>query len=198
MIQQFDDTSRALVDAAHRVLETDGPDGLTVRRIAAAAGVSTMNLYSRFDGKHGVINELYATGHRKLAARLGAVPRTDDVVTDVLAILREYREFSIEYRSYYRVMFETSTASNFRPTDAAIAVADQSLDLLAERLQAAYDDGQLSPIDGWTASKAAAWLWSVAHGSVSLEVYGTGTDRIDWSELFTTGLEVAFAGLANH
>ena len=51
MIRSHDDTSRALLAAAHRLLAEDGPEALTVRRIANEAGMSTMNVYSRFGGK---------------------------------------------------------------------------------------------------------------------------------------------------
>ena len=49
----------------------EGPGALTVRRIAAAAGMSTMNVYSRFGGKDGVLDELFVDGFRRLGAHDG-------------------------------------------------------------------------------------------------------------------------------
>ena len=80
MNRHYDGTSEALLTAAHRLLAEDGPEALTVRRIAGEAGMSTMNVYSRFGGKDGVIDELYADGYRRLVADIDAVPSTDDVV----------------------------------------------------------------------------------------------------------------------
>ena len=65
-----DETSDALLAAAHHLLSTVGAEALTVRRIANEAGMSTMNVYSRFGGKDGVIDELYADGYRRLVERL--------------------------------------------------------------------------------------------------------------------------------
>ena len=59
-------TREALLAAAHDLLATEGPAALTVRRIAAAAGMSTMNVYSRFGGKDGVLDELFIDGFRRL------------------------------------------------------------------------------------------------------------------------------------
>ena len=60
-----------------------------MRRIAAAAGCSTMGLYSRFGGKDGVVDELYAEGFERLidgdAAR---TPPTDDPLADLRAAAR--------------------------------------------------------------------------------------------------------------
>ena len=70
--------ARALLTAAHDLSASDGPTALTVRRIAGAAGVSTMNVYSRFGGKDGVLDELFAEGFRRLGERMERHPSTDD------------------------------------------------------------------------------------------------------------------------
>jgi AcrR family transcriptional regulator len=38
----------ALLEAAAGILETEGPDALSVRRIAATAGVAPMGVYNHF------------------------------------------------------------------------------------------------------------------------------------------------------
>jgi len=48
-----------LVDAALRVVEEHGLGELTVRRIAEAAGTSTMSVYSRFGGRDGMLEAVY-------------------------------------------------------------------------------------------------------------------------------------------
>ena len=45
-----------------------------MRRIAAAAGMSTMNVYSRFGGKDGVLDELFIDGFRRLGDEMGEPP----------------------------------------------------------------------------------------------------------------------------
>ena len=86
-----DDTRAALLAAAHDLLATEGPAALTVRRIAAAAGVSTMNVYSRFGGKDGVLDELFVDGFRRLADEMVDAPTTDDPLADLGSAARAYR-----------------------------------------------------------------------------------------------------------
>ena len=81
-----DGVGRALLAAAHRLLAEDGPSALTVRRLAAAAGVSTMNVYSRFGGKDGVVEELFVDGFRRLSAQMAHAPVTDDPFADLSAV----------------------------------------------------------------------------------------------------------------
>ena len=63
----------ALLEAAADILETEGPDALSVRRIAAAAGVAPMGVYNHFESKSGIIEALFIQGFERLAAALHAV-----------------------------------------------------------------------------------------------------------------------------
>ncbi len=45
---------RELVTAAETVLVRDGPGALTVRAVAAEAGIAPMGVYNRFGGKDGL------------------------------------------------------------------------------------------------------------------------------------------------
>src|SRR5690349_14518642 len=101
-----DETHAAILEAASRVLATDGPAALTVRRIAAEAGGSTMNLYSRFGGKDGVVDALFIEGFRRLAAQVTEAEDTDDPVEDLRRCAGCYRRFALENPTYYAVMFD--------------------------------------------------------------------------------------------
>ena len=92
MIRSQDETSEALLAAAHRLLATTGPESLTRCRIATEAGMSTMNVDSRFGGKDGVIDELYADGYRRLMGALDSVPTTDDIPGDLIRVAHAYRD----------------------------------------------------------------------------------------------------------
>ncbi|MFP5486932.1 MAG: TetR/AcrR family transcriptional regulator, partial [Acidimicrobiia bacterium] len=104
MNRPSDETSEALLRAAHRLLAEDGPEALTVRKIAHAADMSTMNVYSRFGGKDGVIDELYADGYRRLFAEVDAIPTTDDIPSDLVEVAVTYRAWSIANPRYYAIM----------------------------------------------------------------------------------------------
>ena len=65
--------SRAAVDLLHE----HGPDALQTRKIAGAAGTSTMAVYTHFGGMRGLIAEVAAEGLRQFDAAL-AMPQTAD------------------------------------------------------------------------------------------------------------------------
>lgn len=195
MIRRRDKTSAALIEAARTILEADGPEGLTVRRIAAEAGMSTMNVYSRFNGKDGVIDELYADGYRRLADALGAVPATGDVVIDIVGTMAAYRMFAVENPTYYRIMFRTAAVSNFHPSDESSELAYSCLESLARRITIAQERGEIAIHDGWSPVEIAGWIWATCHGLVALEMSDVSVPEVSWDRSFEHGSQAAVRGL---
>src|SRR5688572_18117224 len=83
---------RLLLDAASQLLLAEGPQALTMRRIAGEVGCSTTVLYTLFGDKHGLANALYLEGFARLRQRLEAVERGDDPLAYLGALGRAYRE----------------------------------------------------------------------------------------------------------
>jgi AcrR family transcriptional regulator len=184
-----DDSRVAILDAANRLLADEGPSALTVRRIAAEAGGSTMNVYSRFGGKEGVLDALFREGFERLAATMRRGKQTTDSLADLRRCARTYRTFALENPTYYSVMFDRS-AHDFRPTLDAHLVAATTLDMLAEKVQRAIDDGRLAG----NAADIAADLWAANHGLVSLELQGIGPKHIDWSRRHAETIDALLVG----
>ncbi len=184
-----------LLDAARAILESNGPEGLTVRRIAAAAGMSTMNVYSRFEGKTGVIDELYADGYRRLAGALQSVPTTSSTGDDVVAALHAYREFAVENSAYYQLMFRSTALPRFEPTPESAAIACTCLYSLCARIELGQARGDFRRYDDWSSDEIATWLWATAHGLVSIEMYELDNERVSSERIFEYGIETAIRGL---
>ena len=128
-----------------------------MRRIAAAAGMSTMNVYSRFGGKDGVLDELFVDGFRRLAAEMEDSPSTDDPLADLRQCGACYRQFARENATYYSLMFDR-VVPDFEPSAAAKATALATLGQVAGRVQRAMDAGLLRPGDAFTVASRAVGL----------------------------------------
>ncbi|AGL26136.1 transcriptional repressor [Mycobacterium tuberculosis CAS/NITR204] len=74
-----------LLHAGVRLLDDHGPDALQTRKVAAAAGTSTMAVYTHFGGMRGLIAAIAEEGLRQFDVAL-TVPQTADPVADLLAI----------------------------------------------------------------------------------------------------------------
>jgi len=163
-----DTTGEALMRAAAELLATEGPEALTVRRISATAGCSTMGLYSRFGGKDGVIERLWLDGFTRLRAAVEASPVTDDPLHDLEQIGVTYRRWALENATSYGIMF-TRSVPDFVPSAEAKEVSIRTFAVVVDAVRRAQAKGhfpEAQPED------IAQVLWAMSHGSASLEIAG--------------------------
>jgi AcrR family transcriptional regulator len=158
---------RLVLDAASRLLEAEGPDALTMRRIAAAAGCSTSVLYTMFGGKSGVAEGLWREGFERLRQALEQA-EGDDPLARLAAMGRAYRTNALANRAYYAVMFQRPIPG-FQPSAEAYEESLRPLRLLVDAVADCIRAGVFRDADP---AHVAGVLWAAAHGAVSLELAG--------------------------
>ncbi|MEN9645326.1 MAG: hypothetical protein RL238_1995 [Actinomycetota bacterium] len=188
----LDDVGRSLLDTASRLLAEEGAGALTVRRIASGSGMSTMNVYSRFGGKHGVVEHLFLEGFGLLAATMMEVPVTDDPVADLTTCGLRYRAFAFEHPTLYSVMFEKAVP-DYEPGEAALASGLATLEHLATRIERCIAAGRFRAGDPM---HLAGIVWSTCHGAVSLELKQKRHIPLDWEAVFRDSCATVVRGLA--
>lgn len=158
----------AILDAASRLLVSEGPAALTVRRISGEVGCSTKVIYTIFGGKEGLGEALWREGFGRFERRLLAVPCQDDPLADLRAGLGAYRDYALAEPDYYRVMF-MGAMPGFKPGPEAAQAAKRTLEMLVVAVRNCLEPGLLR---GGTAEEIAELLWMAVHGAVSLEISG--------------------------
>ncbi|MFZ4809993.1 MAG: TetR/AcrR family transcriptional regulator [Ilumatobacteraceae bacterium] len=180
---------RALLDAATQLLEDEGPEALSVRRICTAANVAPMGLYSRFGGKQGVVEALFVEGFEELRELFTTID-----LTDAGAALREsgyrYRQHALANRARYSIMFDRPII-DFDPSDDAKLRAGAAFEALISLVRRAIERGAIAPRDP---DDVAQLIWSTCHGAVSLELAGLGFVE-DRNELYEQLLDLLMRGL---
>jgi AcrR family transcriptional regulator len=172
------DARERLVEAGVAILERDGVAGLSARNVAAAAGTSTMAVYTHFDGMTGVIGAIADDAFARFATALTDVPQTADPIADFMSMGLAYHRFALAHPQRYQLMFGTSAPetllsrrSDLTVTGSASAHAGWGLSFEAllravRRMIAAgiiRDDGE---------AVMAGRFWSINHGAVMLELAG--------------------------
>lgn len=163
------DVERAIVDAAEQLLVDEGPDALTVRAIAGAAGVAPMSVYNHLGGKNGVLDALLIRGFEGLSDAMDGLG-SDDPFEDLAEAGRCYRRFALEHPSHYALMFERSVP-DYVPSQLAMGHARATFLQLQMLVQRAMAAGVIAQGD---AAEVAQRLWNTCHGSVSLQLRGIG------------------------
>ncbi|MFZ0248880.1 MAG: TetR/AcrR family transcriptional regulator [Acidimicrobiales bacterium] len=160
----------ALLASAEDILESEGPDGLSVRRIAAAAGVAPMGVYNHFESKFGIVEALYVQGFQRLADAMAAMTQIDDPAEALLEGARAYRALALAHPMAYQVMF-LRAVPGFEPSDPALTSCTRGFDLLVATVQRAIRAGVIAP---GSPTETAQMIWASIHGWVSLELLGFG------------------------
>lgn len=170
-------TKERLIEAGLRVIETEGPEALNARKLAAEIGASTTTVYTHFGGMAGLYEALVQQTFVRFGEALTAVERTDDPVLDLLALGVAYREFAWASPQRYRLMFGvTGPGGGVVAQDltthgvpSGLAEAAATFDQLREAVQRSLDAGR---IRGDDATAIAGQFWSMIHGFVLLEMSG--------------------------
>ncbi len=165
-----------LVASAAELLEKEGPDALSVRRIATEAGVAPMGVYNHFQSKFGIVDALFIQGFNRLRDALASI----DEVLDPYEALREsgrrYRALALAHPKAYQIMF-LRAVPGYEPSDVAVQIAASAFDSLVSAVRRAMAAGVVAEA---SPTETAQLIWATMHGWVSLELLGIGfVDDVD-------------------
>jgi AcrR family transcriptional regulator len=172
-----------MVHAAVALLDEHGPDALQTRKVAGAAGTSTMAVYTHFGGMRSLIAEVAEEGWGQFDAAL-SVQRTDDPVADLMATGIAYRRYAIERPHMYRLMFGSTSAHGIRAPihnvlTLTVAEIEQDYPSFAHVVRGVHRCMRAGRIpaagsadDDANVVATAAQFWSQMHGFVMLELAG--------------------------
>jgi AcrR family transcriptional regulator len=170
-----------LLHVAVGILNQDGPDGLQTRKIASAAGTSTMAVYTYFGGMSGLIAAIAQEGLREFDAAM-TMPATADPVADLMATGIAYRRYAIERPHMYRLMFGSTSAHGINAPahdvlTLSLAEINDHYPSFAHVVRGVHRSMQAGRIarssaDDATVVAVAAQFWASVHGFVMLELAG--------------------------
>jgi AcrR family transcriptional regulator len=162
---------RELLAAAEAVLVRDGPGGLTVRAVAAEAGIAPMGVYNKLGGKDGLVDALLIRGFDRLGAAMEAA--TADTAEPSMrarfvACGLSYRQFALDNPHFYSIMFEDAIPHE-RDSPEVEEHAKATFFALVRNVELAAAAGVIAAPDP---IEAAQQIWSAVHGAVALELKG--------------------------
>jgi len=140
-----------VIEAARRLLESDGPDALTMRRLGDVLGIRAPSIYKHFPGKPAVELAMIEDALVELGTALHRAVAGAPAGEAVAHLLVAYRTYALAHPNLYRLA--TSTA-RFRQ-DLADGLEDWA--------------GQPFYLAAGEPYQAQA-LWAFAHGMVVLEL----------------------------
>jgi AcrR family transcriptional regulator len=102
MGQRVGITEQAVVEAAARLVDSEGLQALTLTGVAATLGIRTPSLYAHVDSLDDLRRRLAIAGVKRLAAELESATHAKSGRDALDAIAATYRWFALEHPGQYR------------------------------------------------------------------------------------------------
>jgi len=162
------EVTSSVIDAAVRIIGSDGTDSLTVRRLAAEADVAPMTIYNRFGDMHGVFDAVFQHGFSLFTEQLRNHALEGDPIISLHQLGKTYRAFALKNPDLYRFMF-LSEIVDLEPSPESALAAAQAFDVLFSLVQRALAAQRLRK---GQPAVIAQQIWATCHGAVALELLG--------------------------
>lgn len=182
------DVETSLLRAADAVLRRDGLAGVTVRAVAAEAGVAPMGVYSRFGSKDGLVDALLIRAIEGFRAAVSSREEVDPAERLRSSGLR-YRAWALANRAHYEAVFLARVGLGSPEVAAASLLAFGEL---LGQVEYAMACALIRPGD---VTETAQQIWSAAHGAVALELHSIVLTQ-DAEATYRTLLDTILRGLA--
>jgi AcrR family transcriptional regulator len=182
-----DDVLRGALDA----FEREGPQAVSARRVAAAAGTSTAALYELFGDKAGLVRAVYLEGFAELQRALDAVAPDDDARRSLVRLLAAAREFARQRPMLFELMYSRPFAE-FSP-----GAADREAAVEVYRTIVGAVRRWLRDVDSAASATEAAHVLVAAHrGFVLTELGGVaGRSAASVERRYRLGVDVVLDGI---
>ncbi len=199
----MEDPKSNILSAASTLFLEGGVAALNVRAIAQRAGISTIGIYSHFQGKQGILDALYIEGFQRVSKAMdvaslnaptaGPSSRGSkttkravraDAKAAILIACSNYLESAEQYQAHYQLIFG-QPLRGYEPSADARKVGAAAYKVLKDLV------GQLLPSDANKAARddAAIQVWSVVHGFVGLHQHAV-TELVDMRQWRTRAMRV--------
>ncbi|MEN2766099.1 TetR/AcrR family transcriptional regulator [Ornithinibacillus xuwenensis] len=162
--QYTENIKQTIVDVAAMILQEQGPEAVTIRRVADKMECSTKIIYNLFHNKDGLIKLLYLEGCNVLANSFKSVNRQNNMEDYLQALCEAYWDFSHNYTSYYQLMFG-GAFGEFKPEEESIQATNTALEQFTQVIIEAIEAELIAEKDPLEVVRI---IWASLHGVIHL------------------------------
>ncbi len=174
-LRQKEGVRASVLEAAWHLVEEDGWQALSIRKIAEAIEYSAPVIYDHFENKEAILLEFTRRGFRLLSEKLETARNTTaDPATQIEAMAYAYWHFAFDQKEYYQLMYGLGMPSceTVKRIDEINMFSNLILDVI-RRLVASGNNPAADPYI------KLHMFWSMLHGTVSINMMEKGNTRND-------------------
>jgi AcrR family transcriptional regulator len=172
------DLRKALLDDAVKLLREKGEAGLSMRNLAARAGVSRTAAYHHFEGKHALLCAVAEEGFKRFG-KVFYPPEMegDDSLNEqrIQRFVQDYIKFATGNSEYYDLMFGSQLWKTEKLTETLTQEAYRTFRGYVDGIRGWQESGQISKkLDPLRYAQVS---WSTLHGMSRLLIDGIYVDN---------------------
>ena len=157
------DLKQQLIDNGLLLLNQEGVEGLSLRKVASMCGVSHAAPYKHFKDKEALINEIAKEVWKKFYLAVFEVTklRIDDPKLEIVEMGKTYVKFMVENPEYLKFMFLSNNTCSITIENDNFSVEDSAFDVFKNRAENFFEKINL---DKELYLEKTLAMWSLVHG----------------------------------
>ena len=162
-------TARKIATAARRLLDKEGAEAVTMRRVAKAVGITPMAVYRHYQDRAGLLNALADEGFQELAARLAAKRFSGDIEKRLMKLGEIFLEHAFQHPRLYELMFLKPREGARRYPQDFKAGRSPTFNPSVKLIQEGMQSGYFREDDAW---EIVFEMSALSHGLIMLYLGG--------------------------
>jgi AcrR family transcriptional regulator len=158
-------TSQQIYQCALRILEAEGPQAVSMRRVAKEVGITAMAIYHHFPSREALLDAVVDSEFQQLVGFFSQPNGRRSFEAVMIHIMDGYIDYALSHPRIFDYVFSSPRPGARRFPDDFRARRSPTLNLIADIVSAWMKLGKLKRDDIW---EIAMMLWAHAHGYLAL------------------------------
>jgi AcrR family transcriptional regulator len=158
-------TEQRIARIALGILEKQGPDAVSMRRIAGAAGITPMAIYHHFPNREALLRSVVDKEFEEFLEIIRMAPVKASMEADIIHTMDAYIDYAFARPHIFDYVFSNQRPNARRYPEDFRARQSPTLNPVADAIAKWMESGDLKKDDVW---EVAMQLWASAHGYIVL------------------------------
>jgi AcrR family transcriptional regulator len=158
-------TSQQIYRCTLRILEAEGPEAVSMRRVAKEVGITAMAIYHHFPSREALLSAVVDAEFKKLVEFYSRSEGKRRFETEMIHLVDGYIDYAFAHPRIFDYVFSAPRSGARRFPEDFRARKSLTLNITADMVSAWVKAGKLRRDDVW---EVAMELWAHVHGYLSL------------------------------
>ncbi|ABF43429.1 transcriptional regulator, TetR family [Candidatus Koribacter versatilis Ellin345] len=188
-----ENTSERIAAVTLEIVEQEGADAVSMRRVAKAVGITPMAIYHHYPTREALLQAVTGREFERLGAFMRAHPARVSGDASFSKLLDFYLDYAFERPRVFDYLYSQARPDARKFPKDFRARKSPTMNGTADQVAAAIESGLLRDDDVW---EIAMMLWAIVHGYLALYRAGRiGLDEKEFRALCHRALKRVFHGL---